>query len=64
MQNKCFRVPFKFYKLDLNQANEILSDPNERTWYDSHKNNILQGSMSAEDYETQITYGFNIWTYF
>jgi DnaJ family protein A protein 5 len=27
----------------LNEAYQVISDPNERAWYDSHKNQILTG---------------------
>lgn len=27
----------------INEAYEVLSDPNERTWYDNHRNQILSG---------------------
>ena len=37
----------------INEAYSILSDPNERTWYDNHKESILRGgtdkNMSAEE---------------
>ena len=47
------------------RANEVLSDPNERTWYDTHKNNILRGDeMSEEDFETMNAFGFDVWVYF
>lgn len=59
---------FKIYFFsDLIEAYEVLSDPNERAWYDSHREQILRGTdkedMSKEDLE-QASYGFNIWPYF
>lgn len=40
----------------------MLSDPNERTWYDNHRVQILSGKedVSAEDFE-EASLGFNIW---
>ena len=34
--------------LGINEAYETLSDPNERAWYDSHREQILRGN-SGED---------------
>ncbi|EGR29481.1 hypothetical protein IMG5_154640 [Ichthyophthirius multifiliis] len=51
----------------ISEAYETLIDPNERSWYDSHRDQILKGTygepMSKEEQE-QNTYGFNIWPYF
>ena len=33
---------------ELNEAYEILKDPNERAWYDSHKDQILRGDEEGE----------------
>ena len=33
---------------ELNEAYEILKDPNERAWYDSHKDQILRGDDGGE----------------
>jgi hypothetical protein len=62
---RCFsRVLNPFLNAELSQAYQVLSDPNERTWYDSHKSQILKADMTQEDYEMQETYGFNIWHFF
>jgi len=38
MNSVKFLVVFSFLiLLDLNEANQVLSDPNERAWYDSHR---------------------------
>ena len=49
----------------LNEAYTVLSDPNERTWYDNNREKILfnKEDMSKEDLEVH-TFGFNIWNYF
>lgn len=36
---------------DVQTAYEILSDPQERAWYDSHRESILSGSGSGDQYE-------------
>lgn len=43
----------------------MLSDPNERTWYDNNREKLLfnKEEMSKEDVD-QYTFGFNIWHYF
>ena len=33
----------------INEAYECLSDPNERTWYDNHRNQILSGKEGQDD---------------
>lgn len=43
----------------LNEAYEILSDPNERAWYDAHREQILTGK-SKEEMETQSGFLFDI----
>lgn len=51
--------------LAVQEAYEVLSDPNERTWYDTNREKILfnKEDMSKEDIEMH-TFGFNVWTYF
>ena len=51
--------------MEINEAYNVLSDPNERTWYDNNREKILfnKEDMSKEDIE-QYTFGFNIWQYF
>jgi len=44
----------------INEANSTLSDPNERAWYDSHREQILSGKENDEDYCGNI----NLWPYF
>lgn len=43
----------------------MLSDPNERTFYDNNREKLLfnKEEMSKEDLD-QYTFGFNIWNYF
>jgi DnaJ family protein A protein 5 len=43
----------------------VLSDPNERTWYDNNREKLLfnKEDMSKEDLD-QFTFGFNIYHYF
>jgi len=46
---------------EINEAYEILSDPQERAWYDSHRDQILRGGDGTEgDFDS----GFNVWPYF
>jgi DnaJ homolog subfamily A member 5 len=33
---------------ELNEAYEVLKDPNERAWYDSHRDQILRGDIDGE----------------
>lgn len=43
----------------------MLSDPNERTWYDHHKSQILSGKESNEDEDHETdNFGFNVWGFF
>lgn len=43
----------------------MLSDPNERTWYDNNRDKIIfnKEEMTKEDVE-MYSFGFNIWEYF
>ncbi|CAG8972898.1 hypothetical protein HYALB_00001318 [Hymenoscyphus albidus] len=34
---------------EVQSANEVLSDPQERAWYDSHRDSILRGDTGGED---------------
>ena len=50
---------------EVSAAYNVLSDPNERKWYDDHKSSILRGNNSGadsnEDVKTDIS---NLWSYF
>ncbi len=47
---------------ELQQAYAVLSDPQERAWYDSHKDSILRGGDGTDDASSYQ--GINIWPYF
>ncbi|CAD8054697.1 unnamed protein product [Paramecium primaurelia] len=49
---------------EIQEAYQVLSDPNERTWYDNHKQQILNPDLDKADLETMEGFGFNIWHYF
>ena len=51
--------------MQCQQAYEVISDPNERTFYDNNREKILfnKDEMSKEDLE-EYGFGFNIWPYF
>lgn len=51
--------------IEIQEAYQVLSDPNERTWYDNNREKILfdKDSMTKEDLEMH-TFGFNIWEFF
>ena len=49
----------KFQK--LNEAYQIINDPNERAWYDSHRNQILNPEMNNDNY---TGFSFDIENYF
>jgi curved DNA-binding protein CbpA len=44
----------------IQQAYEVLSDPQERSWYDAHREAILQGGDGSNDESHSI----NLWPYF
>ncbi|KAL7066372.1 DnaJ domain-containing protein [Cryptosporidium serpentis] len=46
----------------ISAAYEVLSDPQERAWYDSHRKQILSGKEENEDVEDAST--LNLWKYF
>ena len=48
---------------ELNEAFQVLSDANERAWYDEHRTQILSGKQMGEDADEE-SFGFNIWEYF
>ncbi|KAF7458841.1 DnaJ domain-containing protein [Cryptosporidium felis] len=51
----------------ISAAYEVLSDPNERSWYDSHKKQILSENKTGNTYENDPDYDpleINIWKYF
>lgn len=54
---------------EIKQAYSILTDPQERAWYDSHRESILRGATAAngtaEDTENSDDFmSFNLWPYF
>lgn len=51
--------------VEIQEAWKILSDVNERTWYDNHREAVLfnKHDMTTEEFELQ-TFGFNIKPYF
>lgn len=48
---------------ELNEAYQVLSDANERAWYDDHRTQILSGKEMGEDAD-QDNFQFNIWEFF
>ena len=48
---------------ELNEAYQVLSDSNERAWYDSHRTQILSGKDMGEGGEEE-SFAFNIWEFF
>lgn len=49
----------------INRAYEVLSDPVERTWYDSHRERILNASSSSNSANaTPGEFDLNLWPYF
>ena len=63
--DKCSEENAKERFVEINDAYNVLSDPNERTWYDNNREKMLfnKDEMSKQDIE-QYSFGFNIWTYF
>jgi DnaJ family protein A protein 5 len=51
--------------VEIQEAWKVLSDVNERTWYDNHREAVLfnKHDMTTEEFELQ-TFGFNIKPYF
>lgn len=47
----------------IHEANSVLSDPRERSWYDSHRDEILRGDDGDEDGDGE-GYVVNVWPYF
>jgi len=47
----------------INRAYEVLSDPVERTWYDSHRERILSASSSSAN-AAPGEFDLNLWPYF
>ncbi|KAF2664836.1 DnaJ-domain-containing protein [Microthyrium microscopicum] len=47
---------------DIQAAYEVLSDPQERSWYDSHEGAILRGFEGGEDGTGDFEYGIKITT--
>ncbi|KAF4649424.1 DnaJ sub C member 21, partial [Perkinsus chesapeaki] len=51
----------------ITEANEVLSDPQERAWYDDHRDQILRGDDaldSDEDSKKEAGHLVNVWKYF
>ena len=51
---------------DINEAYQVLSDPNERTWYDSHRQQILNDKtdLTEEEASREAFGGTDINKYF
>lgn len=45
---------------EINEAYEVLSNPQERAWYDSHREQILRGGSTDSVAREEI----NLWPYF
>ncbi|KAJ7529450.1 hypothetical protein O6H91_15G050900 [Diphasiastrum complanatum] len=45
------------------RAYEVLGDPTERAWYDSHRSAILSSSSSSSS-QTPAEFDFNLWPFF
>lgn len=48
---------------EIQQAYEVLSDPQERAWYDAHREAILQGKGVGGDGDVEID-GVDLFPYF
>ena len=48
---------------ELNEAYQTLSDPQERAWYDSHKNQILAGKDICQTGQDD-DFNFNVFEFF
>jgi len=48
---------------EINNAYQILSDPNERKWYDDHRDSILRGGRGGDD-DSDDEDDINLWAYF
>jgi len=46
---------------EIQQAYEVLSDPQERAWYDTHREQILHG---GDGHEEEFCGGINLWPFF
>lgn len=49
---------------EINAAYEVLSDPNERAWYDDHRDAILRGGDGTAGADGTESMTPNLWTYF
>ena len=52
---------------EIQEAWETLSDANERSWYDSHREEILRGvsvGQTDHDPDRDTDFGINLWPFF
>jgi len=49
---------------EIQQAYEVLSDPNERAWYDNHRESILKGGDGTAQEGEDANVGINLWPFF
>jgi len=49
---------------EVSSAYSVLSDPQERAWYDSHREAILRGSDGTSSEDVDIDYTPNLFKYF
>lgn len=50
---------------EVNEAYEVLSDPQERAWYDSHRESILKGTPASSGGEgAAANFGIDLMPYF